>query len=71
MYTPDNVELTKAEKIEMVNKKQEINYANTRFSHTPFDDRRSQETINDAAKAQVKYAPPTQGGFLYEINENQ
>lgn len=59
MYTPDAVELTKEEKIEMVNKKQEINYANTRFNHTPFDDRKSQEAINEAAKSQVGYTFPT------------
>lgn len=53
MYTPDAVALTKEEQIELVNKKQEIDYAGTRFNSNPFDDRKSQETINEAAKAQV------------------
>lgn len=53
MYTPDAVELTKAEQIEMVNKKQEIDYGNTRFNFNPFDERRSKDSIDEAAKAQV------------------
>lgn len=53
MYTPDAVALTKAEQIELVNKKQEIDYASTGFRSNPFDDRKSQDSINEAAKAQV------------------
>lgn len=62
MYTPDNVELTKAEQIEMVNKKQEIDYGNTRFNYNPFDDQKSKETIDEAAKAQVNYFSTEKNG---------
>lgn len=53
MYVPDGVELTKEEKLDLVNKKQEIQYSNTRLKNNPFDEQRSKETITEAAKLQV------------------
>lgn len=53
MYVPDGVELTKEEKLDLVNKRQEIQYNNTRLKNNPFDEQRSKETITEAAKMQV------------------
>lgn len=53
MYTPDGVELTKEEQLDLVNKKQEVDYGNTRFRHNPFNEQQSQEAINEMAKTQV------------------
>lgn len=53
MYTPDGVELTKEEQLDLVNKKQEVDYGNTRFQHNPFNEQQNQETINEMAKTQV------------------
>lgn len=36
MYVPDGVQLTDQEKMEMVNKRQQINHTNTRLSKNPF-----------------------------------
>lgn len=55
MYTPDAVELTKAEQLEQVNKRQTIEYNNTRFNSNPFDERQSKETIDELAKSQVRF----------------
>lgn len=52
MYVPDGVEFTKAELIEKVNKRQGIDYGNTRFSSNPFNEQQSKETINELAKSQ-------------------
>lgn len=54
MYVPDGVELTKAEQLERVDKKQEIEYNNTRFNVNPFNDQQSKETISELAKSQVR-----------------
>lgn len=53
MYIPDGVELTKAEQMERVNKKQGIDYSNTRFKANPFNEQQSKETISELAKTQV------------------
>lgn len=53
MYIPDGVELTPAEQLERVNKKQGIDYGNTRFTANPFNEQQSKETITELAKAQV------------------
>lgn len=53
MYIPDGVELTKAEQLERVNKKQGIDYSNTRFKANPFNERQSKESISELAKTQV------------------
>lgn len=53
MYIPDGVELTKAEQLEQVNKRQGIDYGNTRFNANPFNEQQSKETINELAKSQV------------------
>lgn len=53
MYVPDGAELTKEEKLDLVNKRQEIEYGNTRLKNNPFDEQRSKETITEAAKMQV------------------
>lgn len=53
MYIPDGVELTKAEQLEQVNKKQGIDYSNTRFNLNPFNEQQSKETISELAKSQV------------------
>lgn len=50
MYYPDGVELSKAEQLEQANRKQEIEYGNTRFISNPFNDEQSKETINELAK---------------------
>lgn len=54
MYTPEGVELTKDEQLEMAKRKQEIRHNNTRLDGNPFDDRKSKETISDLAKTQAK-----------------
>lgn len=53
MYIPDGVDLTKAEQLELVNKKQEIEYNNTRFNSNPFNDRQNKDAINELARTQV------------------
>lgn len=53
MYIPDGVELTKAEQLDRANKKQEIEYSNTRYNSNPFNEQQNKETINDLAKSQV------------------
>lgn len=52
MYYPEGVEFTKAEELERANKKQEIEYSNTRFVANPFNELQSKETINELAKSQ-------------------
>lgn len=54
MYIPDGVELTKAEQLDLVNKKQGIDYNNTRFRANPFNEQQSKETISELAKTQVR-----------------
>lgn len=54
MYIPDGVELTKAEQLDLVNRKQGIDYGNTRFKANPFNERQSKETISELAKTQVR-----------------
>lgn len=56
MYIPDGVELTKAEQLERVNKKQGIDYSNTRFKANPFNERQNKEAISELAKTQVRAA---------------
>lgn len=53
MYIPDGVELTKAEQLDRVNRKQGIDYGNTRFKSNPFNEQQSKETISELAKTQV------------------
>lgn len=53
MYIPDGVELTKDEKLDQVNKRQEIEYNNTRFNANPFNEQQSKEVIDEMAKLQV------------------
>lgn len=53
MFIPDGVELTKAEQLERADKKQEIEYCNTRLNSNPFNDQHNKETINELAKSQV------------------
>lgn len=54
MYVPDGVDLTRAEKLEMAKRKQEITYANTRLEHNPFDERQNKATIAEVAKSHAK-----------------
>jgi protein DGCR14 len=54
MYTPDGVELTKAEKLEMSKLKMEISHSNTRMKESPFDDKQNKATISELAKLQAK-----------------
>jgi protein DGCR14 len=54
MYTPDGVELTKAEKLEMSKLKMEISHSNTRMKVSPFDDKQNKATISELAKSQAK-----------------
>lgn len=53
MYIPDAVELTKVEQMEQADKKQGIEYGNTRFMSNPFNEKQSKETICELAKSQV------------------
>lgn len=54
MYTPDGVDLTKEEKVEMAKRKQEVVYSNTRLHHNPFDEQQSKDTITELARSQAK-----------------
>lgn len=54
MFTPDGVELTEQEKVEMSKKRQEIVYQNTRLTVNPFNEAQSKETINEIAKTQAR-----------------
>lgn len=60
MYIPDGVELTKDEKLEQVNNRQEVEYGNTRFTSNPFNEQQSKDTISELAKLQV----PRSSSFL-------
>lgn len=53
MYIPDAVDLTPAEQVERINKKQGIDYSNTRFKANPFNEQQSKDTISELAKTQV------------------
>uniref|UniRef100_A0AAG5CZI4 DGCR14 n=1 Tax=Anopheles atroparvus TaxID=41427 RepID=A0AAG5CZI4_ANOAO len=57
MYTPEGVELTKEEQLEMAKRRQEINHSSTRLHHNPFNDRDSKQAIVEAAKTQAKHLP--------------
>nr|XP_040224901.2 splicing factor ESS-2 homolog [Anopheles coluzzii] len=57
MYTPDGVELTKEEQLEMAKRKQEINHNSTRLHHNPFNEQDSRQAIVEAAKTQAKHLP--------------
>uniref|UniRef100_A0A182Q9G4 DGCR14 n=1 Tax=Anopheles farauti TaxID=69004 RepID=A0A182Q9G4_9DIPT len=57
MYTPDGVELTKEEQLEMAKRKQEINHGSTRLHHNPFNEQDSRQAIVEAAKTQAKHLP--------------
>uniref|UniRef100_A0A340TBC5 DGCR14 n=1 Tax=Anopheles minimus TaxID=112268 RepID=A0A340TBC5_9DIPT len=57
MYTPDGVELTKEEQLEMAKQKQEINHGSTRLHHNPFNEQNSRQAIVEAAKTQAKHLP--------------
>lgn len=50
MYYPEGVDFTKAEQLEQVNKKQGIDYSNTRFVANPFNEQQNKDTINELAK---------------------
>lgn len=54
MYVPDGVELSESEKIEHLNKKQEINHSNTRLAKCPFDENQNKETIQGLAITQSR-----------------
>ncbi|XP_035917871.1 LOW QUALITY PROTEIN: splicing factor ESS-2 homolog [Anopheles stephensi] len=57
MYTPDGVELTKEEQLEMAKRKQEINHSSTRLHYNPFNEQDSRQAIVEAAKTQAKHLP--------------
>ncbi|XP_053661259.1 splicing factor ESS-2 homolog [Anopheles marshallii] len=57
MYTPDGVELTKEEQLEMAKRKQEINHSSTRLHYNPFNEQNSRQAIVEAAKTQAKHLP--------------
>lgn len=65
MYVPDGVELTMEEKLDLVNKKQEVEYNNTRFRGNPFNEQQSKNTITELAKQQSK-----NNSFQYGIDGN-
>lgn len=56
MYTPDGVEFTQKEKVEMAKRKMEIDHSNTRMIN-PFDDSKNKEVIAEAAKNNAKVNP--------------
>lgn len=70
MYIPDGVALTRAEEIEMANKKQEIEHYNTRLKKNPFNENESKQAITEAAKSQAKCQPEKIGvdGKLVEAS---
>ncbi|XP_065092625.1 splicing factor ESS-2 homolog [Ochlerotatus camptorhynchus] len=70
MYIPDGVALTRAEEIEMANKKQEIEHNNTRLKTNPFNEHESKQAITEAAKSQAKCLPEKIGvdGKLVEAS---
>ncbi|XP_026687653.1 splicing factor ESS-2 homolog [Diaphorina citri] len=53
MYTPDGVELTKDEQIEMARNRMSINHSGTRLHVNPFDEQQSKEALHDLAKTQA------------------
>ncbi|XP_050100739.1 splicing factor ESS-2 homolog [Anopheles aquasalis] len=57
MYTPEGVELTKEEQLEMAKLKQEINHSSTRLHRNPFNEQDSKQAIVEAAKTQAKHLP--------------
>ncbi|XP_052901720.1 splicing factor ESS-2 homolog isoform X2 [Anopheles moucheti] len=57
MYTPDGVELTKEEQLEMAKRKQEISHSSTRLHYNPFNEQDSRQAIVEAAKTQAKHLP--------------
>ena len=57
MYTPDGVEFTQKEKIEMAKRKMEIEHCNTRLNSKLFDDSKNKEAIAEAAKNNAKGNP--------------
>lgn len=57
MYTPDGVEFTQKEKVEMAKRKMEIDHSNTRLIENPFDDSKNKEVIAEAAKNNAKINP--------------
>ncbi|XP_058059160.1 splicing factor ESS-2 homolog [Anopheles bellator] len=57
MYTPDGVELSKEEQLEMAKQRQEINHSSTRLHVNPFNEQDSKQAIVDAAKTQAKHLP--------------
>lgn len=65
MYVPDGVELTREEKLDLVNKKQEVEYSNTRFRGNPFNEQQSKDTITELAKQQSR-----NNSFQYGIDGN-
>lgn len=52
MYIPDGVQLTETERIENVNRRQQIQHNNTRLSSNPFDELQNQKTTSEIAKKQ-------------------
>lgn len=57
MYTPDGVDFTQEEKVEMAKRKMEIEHSNTRLFTNPFDDSKNKEVIAEAAKNNAKVNP--------------
>ncbi|XP_055543832.1 splicing factor ESS-2 homolog [Wyeomyia smithii] len=70
MYIPDGVELTRAEEIELADKKQEIVHNNTRLEANPFNEQESKQAITEAARSQAKCLPEKIGvdGKLIEAS---
>lgn len=54
MYVPDGIELSPEEEMEIIRKRQSIDYLNTRLIENPFNEVQSKETISELAKTQAK-----------------
>jgi len=61
MYTPDAVDFTAEEKVEMAKRRQEIDHTNTRLTFNPFDESKNKEAITEASKNNIRGNPEKVG----------
>lgn len=61
MYTPEGVEFTQTEKIEMAKRKQEIEHNNTRLVINPFNESKNKDAISEASKSNIRGNPEKVG----------
>ncbi|CAG9805742.1 unnamed protein product [Chironomus riparius] len=61
MYTPEGVDFTQDEKVEMAKRRQEIDHSNTRLIVNPFDETKNKEAITEASKNNIRGNPEKVG----------